>query len=1742
MQFGFETVLWGDPFQTPIPQVFDLIRQAGFEGVEYGQQPRAARRCKVRTCADLARLAGDAGLRLVGLGTGSARTYDRFCGSERGQYLICYNWTLEFRELLDKGYRIALHPRVFRSIQRFADVAGILEDHRESTQLGAILDTAHLYLAGENPVAAIRDFVAQFGTDRLFAVHLKDWTGEFGRSLYWHTRGFTRLGAGEVPVLEVLQALRDLEYVGPAVVDLDNLWLDPQPTLFQCAEWLHDHGFLNPLPTMPQLTGRRSGRRVLSLSAPHREDSAMQQGDQLSRIGSEQDANLHPSPFVPIAMAADLKLWRAILRAARPPAGRFYSLVVDALYEWGDSLDSVTLRVCGQSQNTLRLLAWRTASKRQPELVVPISTSASGVALEEGAAVVRFPPTRLPARRKFYSDGSTSPPTEEHELITVPIRVSGSPTFFHLLINLYRTPQSRMLPTRPLAEASHVIGLACDWVHDAECSAAVAAVHRLVSELRAQPLPAFLEAVCTLVKERLVVCAGVSMWIPDAANERLEMGGDIGTRWDPTVTECFYVRGQGLTGYCWEHKEVLLGIEQDLRHQFGKQAPRSRDSGYDDTNWILFVPLVDDKGVVQAIIRCNDKLQVPHSNTRGMFSYEDASVVDAVGQAIIPHIREVRAETARARRLGELSHELRRPVSSILGHSQTMLDTPNLPEELQGAVTKLRRRTLEFQLLAQNAELVRSFPHPVSVQQTPLSVAQDVVGPVLREWEPILRARGLQSGDVWDPTTETVPELFLDGAKLELVLKNLLHNALRATEDSPRVQVSWHQRADQFELVIRDWGRGLPGGEVSALVRPGVCDPERPGESLGLGLWVADQVMQAHGGRIEFRNSAHPTEVVLVFPLERARRPHGVTAVAGPVRSHSKKGVYPSGSRLRFGFSTIAWGSRFESREQLEAALGSIARQGFSGVEFFQGPGAIGGIGSIHDLLKVLGKHGLEFIGMFGGTDAERRTFFAGSNTSTWYWATVQWDQDRNDAESAPFASAIHAHAFRPGLQHQAAVDLLRRDRGIRYLPDTAHLLMEGHDPADELRALFREEFRRDDGCRHPIAAVHLKDCRIGPGRISHRYPRGFTELGEGDVPLQGVLHVLEEAQFDGWVVVEVNVPTLDVEHSLVQCANFLRAQGYPLRIRREIPLSGPTTAEPVVDPALEKDWVTALLEASVEEPRECYRQILEAACKLFHCKMATWAVCSLQTDELTVAAIYPAAVEKKLTHRTFLARGSLSEPAIRYHRVEFVEGLEVEEKRRKLVHRELVESLGVTMMIILPILNTYNPHHVRCVLQLYPSADCPALEERQWFRLAQMAARAVEASVESCCARLVARVQYLAVKHPDLEGYLQALVCLVKSTLDCNVVTLFLVDALARKLECPDGGSTNLTWWSKAKRDYYMGERWTAETWKRKRPIIYRRDPCHPPLEVRSSDLPDGSEPDSVLLAPVFDHRGGVVGVIRCSNGIEPRAALGLKGFTDEDLALLEVILRTAVSHILFLRGVERRKEARPGLQHVLKQPVSAMRKDLDDIRTCQRRLCWWWPHPYPLDVQAWCSRLGQLAEQEADVTVGGFLNRSQVHLCKDVVVPIVTQMKQELEGRDILDFRFDYNGLRSLPDFEGACLVHLHIVMFNLLENAVKYAHPTRERVRVELDWEPLGDDYAISISDDGIGIPADCQERVFEKEFRGETAKNLDREGQGLGLNFVREAMARLGGRVAVTHCAEPTTITLYIPAALAARGPE
>lgn len=226
-----------------------------------------------------------------------------------------------------------------------------------------------------------------------------------------------------------------------------------------------------------------------------------------------------------------------------------------------------------------------------------------------------------------------------------------------------------------------------------------------------------------------------------------------------------------------------------------------------------------------------------------------------------------------SRLLARLAHEIRNPLSSLDIHVQL------LEEDLAGASPELHEKTSSrFEII--RGELHRlenivkhflSLTGPSSLDLRPDDISK-VVNHVCELLRPEAASRGIE---IHTYIPDALPLVNMDSAQMTQALLNLMINAIQAIERNGRVELraAVDEQAGVLSITIQDTGPGIPANNQSTVFEPFYTT--KP-EGSGLGLWIVQQVVIAHGGAIGISNASGGGAVFKVhLPLERPDNTHG---------------------------------------------------------------------------------------------------------------------------------------------------------------------------------------------------------------------------------------------------------------------------------------------------------------------------------------------------------------------------------------------------------------------------------------------------------------------------------------------------------------------------------------------------------------------------------------------------------------------------------------------------------------------------------------------------------------------------------------------------------------------------------------------------------------------------------------------------------------------------------------------------
>lgn len=215
-------------------------------------------------------------------------------------------------------------------------------------------------------------------------------------------------------------------------------------------------------------------------------------------------------------------------------------------------------------------------------------------------------------------------------------------------------------------------------------------------------------------------------------------------------------------------------------------------------------------------------------------------------------------------------------------------------------------------------------------------------------------------------------------------------------------------------------------------------------------------------------------------------------------------------------------------------------------------------------------------------------------------------------------------------------------------------------------------------------------------------------------------------------------------------------------------------------------------------------------------------------------------------------------------------------------------------------------------------------------------------------------------------------------------------------------------------------------------------------------------------------------------------------------------------------LRQLENtRREFVANVSHELRTPLSLVKGSVETLKSGAK------------DDPRACARFLDIIERHTDrliFLIEDLLTLSQLEAGQAVInfhtVPLRTVVSEVLSDLEPRSKTREVTLVNEVPDslFARADYDRLQQVLSNLIDNAIKYGR-INGKVTVSAHQQGTSDWVAVTVADDGPGIPAEAAARVFERFYRVDTARSREQGGTGLGLSIVKHIVSAHGGTVSL-----------------------
>ena len=206
-------------------------------------------------------------------------------------------------------------------------------------------------------------------------------------------------------------------------------------------------------------------------------------------------------------------------------------------------------------------------------------------------------------------------------------------------------------------------------------------------------------------------------------------------------------------------------------------------------------------------------------------------------------------ETVRRDFISNISHELRTPLASLKALTETLQD--GALSDPETAPRFLGRMVTEVDALTQMAQELLDLSR-IESEQVELSLKPVVPGKLLSSAAERMRLQTERAGlSLRVDCPDDLPRVNADEPRIEQVLVNLIHNAVKFTRSGGEIVLLAEAGKGVVRFAVKDTGAGIPAEDIPRIFeRFYRVDKSRAGGGTGLGLSISRHIIESHGGEI----------------------------------------------------------------------------------------------------------------------------------------------------------------------------------------------------------------------------------------------------------------------------------------------------------------------------------------------------------------------------------------------------------------------------------------------------------------------------------------------------------------------------------------------------------------------------------------------------------------------------------------------------------------------------------------------------------------------------------------------------------------------------------------------------------------------------------------------------------------------------------------------------------------------------
>ena len=210
------------------------------------------------------------------------------------------------------------------------------------------------------------------------------------------------------------------------------------------------------------------------------------------------------------------------------------------------------------------------------------------------------------------------------------------------------------------------------------------------------------------------------------------------------------------------------------------------------------------------------------------------------------------SEKTQSEFMSSVSHELRTPLTAILGWSETLQYDPAIKDEsLRGVKIISKEAERLTGMVADLLEFTRIQDGRFNLRMELVDIAAELEDSLFT-YGKLMSEAGIEVN--YEPPEYDIPLISGDPERLKQVFLNLLDNAAKHGGDGGKVDITLTLNKERVVIRIRDYGRGIPAGELP-YVKNRFYKGSSKNRGSGIGLAVCDEIISRHGGKLDIANA-----------------------------------------------------------------------------------------------------------------------------------------------------------------------------------------------------------------------------------------------------------------------------------------------------------------------------------------------------------------------------------------------------------------------------------------------------------------------------------------------------------------------------------------------------------------------------------------------------------------------------------------------------------------------------------------------------------------------------------------------------------------------------------------------------------------------------------------------------------------------------------------------------------------------